>query len=136
MTLRYKLRPTDKEEKSIDITFDPPLANYEEVRPRLLSLKLDAQESLGMTPRPVLRTFYLPPTIYTQTGPWLLLLVYTTYGTWGIQWLRDLVGMKIVIASWWFAGVVHGVESLYTLWLCKKHGTGLLNGVSYFLSLW
>ena len=33
---------------SIRIEFEPPLSGYEEVKPRLLSMKADAEEALGM----------------------------------------------------------------------------------------
>jgi hypothetical protein len=39
---------TGKEEKQVRVLFDPPLAGYEEVKPRLLALKVDAEEALGM----------------------------------------------------------------------------------------
>ena len=34
--------------KQLTILFEPPLSGYEEVKPRLLSMKLDAEEALGM----------------------------------------------------------------------------------------
>lgn len=34
--------------KAVRIPFDPPLMAYEEVRPRLLAMKVDAEEALGM----------------------------------------------------------------------------------------
>ena len=33
--------------QSVRVVFDPPLAGYEEVKPRLLSMKADADEALG-----------------------------------------------------------------------------------------
>jgi hypothetical protein len=30
------------------VPFDPPLAGYEEVKPRLLGMKVDAEQALGM----------------------------------------------------------------------------------------
>lgn len=33
---------------SVRIPFDPPLLGYEEVKPRLMSMKVDAEEALGM----------------------------------------------------------------------------------------
>ena len=32
----------------VEIEFDPPLAGYEEVRPRLLQMKAEAESSIGM----------------------------------------------------------------------------------------
>jgi hypothetical protein len=40
-----------KEEKQVRVTFDPPLLGYEEVKPRMIGMKLDAEESLGMVSR-------------------------------------------------------------------------------------
>jgi hypothetical protein len=40
-----------KEEKQVRVTFEPPLLGYEEVKPRMIGMKLDAEESLGMVSR-------------------------------------------------------------------------------------
>jgi hypothetical protein len=40
------------EQKSTRITFDPPLLGYEEVKPRLMNMKVDAEEALGMVNLP------------------------------------------------------------------------------------
>jgi hypothetical protein len=37
-----------KEEKQARVKFDPPLLGYEEVKPRMIGMKADAEESLGM----------------------------------------------------------------------------------------
>lgn len=47
MTLTCKLKG-DKEKKVVRITIDPPLSGYAEVKSRLLSMKAEAQEGLGM----------------------------------------------------------------------------------------
>jgi Domain of unknown function (DUF4499) len=131
MTLGYKLEGSS-DENFVKIDFEPPLSGYDEVKPRLLSMKLDAEESLGMVPRPQLKSFILPKQVITQAVPLLGFLIYTTYGTSGIQWLRDLVGgSKTITYIWWFVFITHGLESLYTLHLCRKHRTGLVNGVYY-----
>lgn len=43
-------RPSDSRQKLevARIPFDPPLAGYEEVRPRLVAMKADAEEQVGM----------------------------------------------------------------------------------------
>ena len=46
MTLTCKLK--DGSSKVVRIVLDPPLLGYEEVKPRLLAMKVDAQEGLGM----------------------------------------------------------------------------------------
>lgn len=46
MNLSYVVK--DGSKKTTRIPFDPPLSGYDEVKPRLLSMTADAQESLGM----------------------------------------------------------------------------------------
>jgi hypothetical protein len=38
----------DNSTQSVRVPFDPPLMGYEEVKPRMLSMKVDAEEALGM----------------------------------------------------------------------------------------
>lgn len=47
MDLSYQVK-NDSKWKDISIEFDPPLSGYEEVKPRLLQMKADAEEGLGM----------------------------------------------------------------------------------------
>ena len=47
MTLTYKAKAGGAE-KEVRVRFDPPLLGYEEVKPRLISMKVDAEEALGM----------------------------------------------------------------------------------------
>ncbi len=47
MNLSYRVSDS-KAEKDVRVVFDPPLAGYDEVKPRLLGMTADAQESLGM----------------------------------------------------------------------------------------
>lgn len=134
MTLSYKLTASPSTEQTLRITFDPSLTGYDEVKPRLLSMKLDAEESLGMVPRPQIKSFHLPiKQIATHVGPLMLFLIYTTYGTSKqINWLRNIVGgERTIVGVWWFVVVVHGLESLYTLHLCRKHRTGFVNGLLF-----
>jgi hypothetical protein len=51
MTLTYSVKGT-KEKKIVRVPFDPPLSGYEEVKPRLLGMKAEAQEALGMVRLP------------------------------------------------------------------------------------
>lgn len=48
MNIKYQTPSSGNEKISVRIGFDPPLSGYEEVKPRLLSMKADAEESLGM----------------------------------------------------------------------------------------
>jgi Protein of unknown function (DUF2470) len=47
MDLSYQLK-NDPKWRDISIEFDPPLSCFEEVKPRLLSMKVTAEEGLGM----------------------------------------------------------------------------------------
>jgi hypothetical protein len=53
MDLEYKMKDALKSRKLqvVRVEFDPPLLGYEEVKPRLLGMKVDADEALG-TVRP------------------------------------------------------------------------------------
>ena len=46
MKLSYQTK-ANSSRQSVHVPFDPPLAGYEEVKPRLLSMKADADEALG-----------------------------------------------------------------------------------------
>jgi len=58
MTLVYKLK--SGESNTTRVSFDPALSGYEEVKPRLLSMKAEAQEGLGMLKAPQITTFQIP----------------------------------------------------------------------------
>ena len=47
MTLQYVVNNTSVK-KDVRVAFDPPLLGYDEVKPRLIAMTADAQESLGM----------------------------------------------------------------------------------------
>lgn len=55
MTLTYAVKGSG-DKKQVRIEFDPPLAGYNEVKPRLLNMKVDAEEALGMV-----HSFYCQP---------------------------------------------------------------------------
>jgi hypothetical protein len=48
MDISYQTKSSGDGKTRIRIKFDPPLSGYEEVKPRLLSMKADAEEALGM----------------------------------------------------------------------------------------
>ena len=48
MNISYQTLPSGDKKISVRIEFEPPLSGYEEVKPRLLSMKADAEEALGM----------------------------------------------------------------------------------------
>ena len=48
MDIGYRTPSSGDGMTRIRIKFEPPLSGYEEVKPRLLSMKADAEEALGM----------------------------------------------------------------------------------------
>ena len=47
MDLEYKIKGSTGKPQVVRVEFDPPLLGYDEVKPRLLSMKADADEALG-----------------------------------------------------------------------------------------
>ena len=60
MDLEYKMKDSAAKPKVVRVVFDPLLAGYEEVKPRLIGMKADADEALG-TVRDI-RSLLLPQT--------------------------------------------------------------------------
>lgn len=48
MDISYRTPSSGDRKMNIKIKFEPPLSGYEEVKPRLLSMKAEAEEALGM----------------------------------------------------------------------------------------
>jgi hypothetical protein len=48
MNLEYNTKDSPNRPHIVHIEFDPPLLGYEEVKPRLLGMKADADEALGI----------------------------------------------------------------------------------------
>jgi len=118
--------------KVVHVAFDPPLLGYEEVKPRLLGMKVDADEALGTVKSPQIAHFELPFQIWT-TASLFLLLIYTSSAPppdsehharfW---WLARTICPGIVPTwmipfSWAFAIIVHTGEGAYTATLAYKH---------------
>ncbi|KAI0631407.1 hypothetical protein C8Q77DRAFT_1074502 [Trametes polyzona] len=130
--------------KEVRITFDPPLAGYEEVKPRLLSMKADAEEELGMVPAPQIKSFRFHRGMLTTIVA-MMFLIYTTFapppGSPNYSpiyapahlLLSNLPSWSLTF-SWTTVVVFHGLESLYTLHLCRKHRTGYIVGLQYWLA--
>ncbi|KAF8506599.1 hypothetical protein F5888DRAFT_1791052 [Russula emetica] len=79
MDLEYKMKDALKSRKLqvVRVEFDPPLLGYEEVKPRLLGMKVDVDEALGTVKAPQITHFELPFQIWI-TASLLLLLIYTS----------------------------------------------------------
>ncbi|KAI0919536.1 hypothetical protein AcV5_001577 [Taiwanofungus camphoratus] len=145
MNLAYQTKASGNAKKQLRVEFDPPLAGYEEVKPRLLSMKVDAEEALGMAPAPQITSFEVPANAYILlTGTMILLLIYVTFApaptspTYSPLFkagytLRSSLPPWAVPASWYGGGFIHILEALYAYTMCKKHRTGLWTGVQYVL---
>ena len=48
MTLTYTVGASKDVKKTVRVVFNPPLSGYDEVKPRLMNMKVDAEEALGM----------------------------------------------------------------------------------------
>lgn len=164
MSLSSVAKRTDV--KQVTVPFEPPLSGYDEVKPRLLGMKLDAEEALGMvrdeyslafypnfhvytllshgqTRRPQINSFEVPRDMLT-TLSMLLLLTYVTFSAPTSSsslhnigpWIRAAVGgISTLRYIWAFVAVIHGAEALYIALLCKRHATGIVNGVSVSRSI-
>ncbi|EPQ53032.1 hypothetical protein GLOTRDRAFT_131318 [Gloeophyllum trabeum ATCC 11539] len=138
MTLAYA-RAKGAPATEVRVPFDPPLGGYDEVKPRLLAMKADAEAALGMTKAPAITTFRLPLQIYQPTLL-LALLVYTTLAaphTPGAL-LREWLGARAMRAVWVFVPAVHCLEGAWMAWMCRRARTPLGVGVLYVLAatLW
>jgi len=126
MTLSYTLRGSDARHEK-QLLFDPPLASYEEVKPRLIAMKEEAGEAIGMIARPTISTFHFPMKAVWSTIP-TVVLIYVTYAPPSSPGavLRDAIGGSAIINWIWVVlHVAHTCEAIYTASLCKRHHTGL-----------
>ena len=157
MNINYQTPSSGDQKISVRIEFEPPLSGYEEVKPRLLSMKADAEEALGMVRAnnkvptgSLIRRFPQVPapqiTKFTVSRLWFMpvglmsLLTYVTLspplsGTvpsylYPGSLIRDVVGDWAIKLSWQVVVVLHGLESLYTVTLVKRHKTPFMVGVS------
>ncbi|TFY61984.1 hypothetical protein EVJ58_g4162 [Rhodofomes roseus] len=142
MTLAYKTKAGGPE-KEVRVLFDPPLLGYEEVKPRLISMKVDAEEALGMARAPQITTFRLPFGIWT-TNVLLAFLLYVTFSPepqspnfapayLPAHYARTNLPVWAVPASWWIVVIVHPLEALYALYMARRHRMPFTTGVGYVL---
>jgi len=138
MTISYKLAK-DEKVGTVRVKFDPPLLGYEEVRPRLTSMKLDAEEALGMSKAPPITTYYIP----AKSLITVVLLIALSLTTWPPPQLAELArttqntigGFLTIKIIWGVVAVSHGLEGLYTLVLCRRHSTGIVIGAAWVISV-
>ncbi|KAJ7083984.1 hypothetical protein B0H15DRAFT_849645 [Mycena belliarum] len=132
MTLTCSLKNGDK--KQVRVVLDPPLAGYEDVKPRLLEMKALAQEGLGMIKSPVLTTFELPATVLQTFLP-MCALVYCTFFLQNspARFLYPYLKGLPITGAWGLVFVMHSLEALYILSLARKHTGNFPTGAAYVL---
>jgi len=143
MDISYQTKSSGDGKVRIRIKFDPPLSGYEEVKPRLLSMKADAEEALGMVPVPQVTKFTMTSSTWLVIGGFMAFLTYTTLspplsGTtppllYPGSFVRDLVGEGTIKLSWGIVVVAHTAEAFYTAKLVKRHRTPFGVGAMYIL---
>ncbi|KZT66485.1 hypothetical protein DAEQUDRAFT_758710 [Daedalea quercina L-15889] len=142
MNLTYKTKAGGPE-KEVRVQFDPPLLGYEEVKPRLISMKVDAEEALGMARAPQITTFRLPLSIWVTTSL-VASLLYVTYAPQPhtpnfspafipANYLRANLPGYVVPAAWWTIVLVHPLEAAYALYLSVRHRMPFTIGLCYVL---
>lgn len=128
--------------KVVNVKFDPPLAGYDAVKPRLLEMKALAQEGLNMIKAPTISTFRIP-TRGCLTSVFILLpliLAGFTPEDATSPPLRAAVALRNVLGPStvrWILKVVTGLhllEALYVVNLCRRHNTGIAVGAAYSIS--
>lgn len=143
MTLTCTLKNGSK--KVVLVPIDPPLAGYDDVKPRLLEMKAISQEGLGMVlnsrlsglwltavfqlKSPEIKTFHLPP---SGIGAAVVLNTLIPYAAFSpsddsspffipAQFLHSYVSPKTWKIALALMVGIHMLEGLYTLSLCRKH---------------
>ncbi|KAK9893293.1 hypothetical protein P389DRAFT_148149 [Cystobasidium minutum MCA 4210] len=125
MELQYKDAKDGLAVKTVTVPFDPPLAGYEEVRPRLLQMKLEAENAIGMAKKPPI-SVYRTPTRRNALIVISLLLLWigcatqeNDYGSFGRirrlaggWWTIRATGMMIV--------VLHSAEAAFQFRSCQR----------------
>ncbi|KAF8839965.1 hypothetical protein BDN67DRAFT_969301 [Paxillus ammoniavirescens] len=129
MNLSYKL--TNGDASSVYVKFDPPLPSYDQVKPRLLAMKTDAQEGLGMLKTPVITSFRFPfskiVSTYSGLGAFYVALPYLPTSIYSVvsasaRTVASAMGFQHSVQGAIQVGaVVHVFESLYTWYLCKRY---------------
>ncbi|KAF9788013.1 hypothetical protein BJ322DRAFT_598243 [Thelephora terrestris] len=143
MNISYKTPSSGAGNIPIRIEFEPPLSGYQDVKPRLLSMKAHAEEALGMVPVPQITEFTVTSGAWLLTGALIALLTYVTLSPplssivpsylYPGSFIRDIVGDGVVKLAWGVVVVAHTAESFYTAILVKRHRTPFGVGAMYIL---
>jgi len=139
MTLTCTLK--DGAKKEVRVVLDPPLAGYDDVKPRLLEMKAIAQEGLGMIKSPVLPDFQFPRRVFTTTFLPLCALLYCTFFPKDsaaplfapAQFLYPYIRGLILPASWILVAVLHSIEAAFIASVARKHAGSFSTGAAYVL---
>ncbi|EIW80186.1 hypothetical protein CONPUDRAFT_56826 [Coniophora puteana RWD-64-598 SS2] len=117
------------------VTFNPPLAGYEEVKPRLLGMKAEAQEALGMIKAPVLTSFSLPLSVSARgIGIVVVMFYFLCPPPAGDQTLfvpAQALHHKSLAT---FVVFSHIFEALWALYLCRKSVRGFVPTAMYAIA--
>ena len=134
MTLAYVV---DGKTETTRLLIEPPIEVYDEVKPRLIAMREEALEGVGMTEQPVVSVYRVPKIALTTLGL-MAGLVYTTFAgspSLGAQLRSAVGGAPVIKAIWGFVAVTHIGESVYMAALCKRHKTGVPLGSLWVLSV-
>jgi len=140
LTCKFKSGPT----REVLVPFEPPLVNYEELKPRMLKMKATAEEQLGTTKAPQITTFQFPkralrvsPVVaiitYFALAP-VDNMVYPSLLFTPARVVDSLLGPKPFLYAFYVLAVAHVLEAAYTFILCRRHRTGFFVGVAYVAS--
>ncbi|KAK7039411.1 DUF2470 domain-containing protein [Favolaschia claudopus] len=138
MTLTCTMKDGNK--KAVRVLIEPPLAGYEDVKPRLLEMKALAQEGLGMIKVPLIMTPNVPRTVITTLIP-MCALFYCTFFPKDSQaslfaparFVYTYVNGATLAGIWAFMVVLHVSEALYVVSLVRKHAGNFPTAAVYVL---
>ncbi|KIJ08217.1 hypothetical protein PAXINDRAFT_89190, partial [Paxillus involutus ATCC 200175] len=113
----------------------------DQVKPRLLAMKADAQEGLGMLKTPVITSFRFPfskiVSTYSGLGAFYVALSYLPTSISGVVFasartVASAMGFQhSVIGAIQVGAVMHVFESLYTWYLCRRYVKSKFLTVAY-----
>ncbi|KAF8914604.1 hypothetical protein CPB85DRAFT_1297405 [Mucidula mucida] len=140
MTLNCTMKSGGQMQVRVDI--DPPLKDYNDVKPRLLEMKALSQEGLGMIKAPHITTFQFPEfsapigfiTVYVAAVLYLKFAPAEGNSVWWVPaQLAHSYPYVPGVVNFLFYGttVTHILESLYTFSLCRKHYTPFTATMAY-----
>ncbi|KAJ7140092.1 hypothetical protein C8R43DRAFT_893027, partial [Mycena crocata] len=109
---------------------------------RLLETKRVSQEGLGMTKSPQITAFHLPP---SGLGTAFFLYSVVPYGAFGplqggsifaaaTQFMHSYISQKTFKMLFTVTVALHMLESVYTLYLCRKHKASLRVTTVYIIA--